>query len=69
MSEYHKIQTLFKRDMSSKHKLLIEGDWTLPEFEFLAGNEWTFTEKVDGMNIRVIFKDGAVTFGGRTDDA
>ena len=69
MSEYHKIQTLFKRDMSSKQKTLIEGDWTLPEFEYLAGNVWTFTEKVDGTNIRVIFNDGRVTFGGRTDDA
>ena len=69
VSEYHKIQSIFKRDMTSKHKTLIDGDWTLPEFEYLAGNTWTFTEKVDGTNIRVIFKDGAVTFGGRTADA
>ena len=69
MTEYHKIQTLFKRDMASKHKTLLEGQWTLPEFEYLAGNVWTFTEKVDGTNIRVIFKDGGVTFGGRTEDA
>ena len=68
MSEYHKIQTLFKRDMSNR-KTLIEGEWTLPEFEYLAGNVWVFTEKVDGTNIRVIFKDGTVTFGGRTADA
>ena len=69
MSEYHKIQTIFKRDMASKRKTLMEGDWTLTEFEYLAGNAWTFTEKVDGTNIRVIFKDGAVAFGGRTEDA
>lgn len=69
MSEYHKIQSIFKRDMNSKRKTLIEGDWTLPEFEYLASNTWTFTEKVDGTNIRVIFKDGTITFGGRTDDA
>jgi hypothetical protein len=69
VSEYHKIQTLFKRDMTSKHKTLLEGQWTLPEFEYLAGNVWTFTEKVDGTNIRVIFKDGGITFGGRTEDA
>ena len=69
MSEYHKIQSIFKRDMTSKRKTLIEGEWTLPEFEYLAGNAWTFTEKVDGTNIRVIFKDGGITFGGRTDDA
>lgn len=69
MSEYHKIQSIFKRDMNSKRKTLIEGDWTLPEFEYLADNTWTFTEKVDGTNIRVIFKEGNVTFGGRTEDA
>lgn len=69
MSEYHKIQSIYKRDMSSKRKTLIEGIWTLPEFEYLAGNVWTFTEKVDGTNIRVIFKAGGITFGGRTEDA
>ena len=69
MTEYHKIQSIFKRDMTSKRKTLIEGEWTLPEFEYLAGNAWTFTEKVDGTNIRVIFKDGCVTFGGRTENA
>lgn len=69
MSEYHKIQSIFKRDMSSKQKTLIEGQWTLPEFEYLSNNVWTFTEKVDGTNIRVIFKDDAITFGGRTKDA
>jgi hypothetical protein len=69
VSEYHKIQSIFKRDMTSPRKTLIEGDWTQPEFEYLAGNAWEFTEKVDGTNIRVILKDGAVTFGGRTDEA
>ncbi len=69
MSEYHKIQSIFKRDMSREQKLLIEGQWTLPEFEYLANNIWTFTEKVDGMNIRVIFKDRVITYGGRTDNA
>lgn len=69
MSEYHKIQSIFKRDMTTRHKTLLEGQWTLPEFDFLASNTWIFTEKVDGTNIRVIFKDGVITFGGRTDDA
>lgn len=69
MSEYHKIQSIFKRDMTIKQKTLIEGSWTIPEFEYLADNIWTFTEKVDGTNIRVIFKDGKITFGGRTEDA
>jgi ATP-dependent RNA circularization protein (DNA/RNA ligase family) len=66
MIEYPKIQTLFKRDMASGK--IIEGDFTLPEFEYLKDNIWVFTEKVDGTNIRVIFdKKGAVTFKGRTD--
>ena len=69
MTKYHKIQSLFKRDMTSKRKALIEGAWTLPEFEYLAGNVWTFTEKVDGTNIRVEASAGAVAFGGRTDNA
>lgn len=69
MNEYHKIQTLFKRDMKNNGKSLLEGKWTLPEFEFLAGNTWVFTEKVDGTNIRVMFRDGKITFGGKTDAA
>jgi len=70
MSEYHKIQTLFKRDMSNPRKPLIEGAWTHSEFEYLANNIWTFTEKVDGTNIRVVVEpSGAVSFGGRTDAA
>lgn len=67
MSEYHKIQTIFKRDMASKRKTLLEGQWTMPEFEYLADNQWVFTEKVDGTNIRVILEGGRVTFGGRSD--
>ena len=69
MNEYHKIQTLFKRDMERNGKTLLEGQWTLPEFEYLAGNAWVFTEKVDGTNIRVMLKDGVVTFGGKTASA
>lgn len=69
MKEYHKIQTVFKRDPETKHKTLLEGYYSLPEFEYLANNKWVFTEKVDGTNIRVYFRDGKVTFGGRTDRA
>lgn len=69
MNEYHKINTIFKRDMKSKRKPIIEGAWALPEFEYLTDNTWVFTEKVDGMNIRVILQNGGVTFGGRTDNA
>lgn len=69
MKEYHKIQTVFKRDMENKGKTLLEGQYSLPELEFLAGNQWTFTEKVDGTNIRVMWDGDGVKFGGKTDNA
>jgi len=72
MEEYHKINTIYKRDMANK-KRLIEGDWSTPEFEYLQHNKWEFTEKVDGTNIRVKITRVAnscwVEYGGRTDAA
>lgn len=59
---------MFKRDMTNKGKMLI-GVWTLPEFEYLQNNEWVFTEKVDGTNIRVIFNGNEIEYKGRTDNA
>lgn len=67
MKEYHKIQTVFKRDERTKR--IIEGDYTLPEFEYLKDNTWVFTEKVDGTNIRVMWNGESVVFGGKTDSA
>lgn len=73
MLEYVKINTLFKRDMANKGRI-IETEWACPEFEFLKYNEWVFTEKVDGTNIRVsavFYLDNRkeLRFGGRTDAA
>lgn len=67
MKEYHKIQSIYKRDEKT-HKF-IEGQFSLPEFEYLAHNQWIFTEKIDGTNIRVNWDCQRVTFGGRTDNA
>lgn len=68
MSEYHKINSVYKRDVSGKKMLF--GEFSCQEFAFLADNEWSFTEKVDGTNIRIIIpKVGAVTFRGKTDNA
>ena len=69
MKEYCKIQTVYKRDPATKHKTLLEGNFSTPELEYLAQNEWVFTEKIDGTNIRVQFENGSVTFGGRTDNS
>lgn len=68
MKEYHKIQTMFKRDMANKGKIII-GNWSLPEFEYLKDNKWVFTEKVDGTNIRVMFDGSEIRYNGKTDNA
>jgi ATP-dependent RNA circularization protein (DNA/RNA ligase family) len=69
MKEYHKINTIFKRDTSKPKNPIIIGEWSEPEFQFLANNVWVFTEKVDGTNIRIMWNDGKLTFGGKTDNA
>ena len=69
MNEYHKIQTVFDRDPTTKFKTLLMGQYATPDFEYLANNEWEFTEKIDGTNIRIMITDGTVSFGGRTDNA
>lgn len=68
MTEYHKIETLFERDMEGSKKL-IEGKFRNECIEFLKDNQWIFTEKVDGTNVRVIWDGHKVSFGGRTDNA
>jgi ATP-dependent RNA circularization protein (DNA/RNA ligase family) len=69
MTEYPKIQGLFKRD--PKTKKFIEDQWSLPEFEYLKYNLWHVTEKIDGTNIRVIWQPstGISIFKGKTDAA
>jgi len=67
MKPYHKIESAFVRD-DKTHKL-IDGAWRLPEFEYLKDLEWTWEEKVDGTNVRVMWDGSIVRFGGRTDNA
>ena len=69
MTQYHKIQTVYLRDPDTKFKTLLEGQFTIPEFEYLKDNTWTFNEKIDGTNIRIIWNGETVSFGGRTDNA
>lgn len=69
MKEYHKIQTVFKRDPNTKFKTLLEGDYSMPAFDYLKENLWVFTEKVDGTNIRVMINGNGVSYGGKTDSA
>ena len=69
MKTYHKIQTIYKRDPKNKNKTLLEGEFSMPEFEFLKDNKWIFTEKVDGTNIRVMYNGFELKYGGKTDAA
>lgn len=74
--EYPKIQGLYKRDMDKKspnYSKFIIGQYSKPEFEYLKDNEWVWTEKIDGTNIRIccytnpLIKE--IEFKGKTDRA
>lgn len=47
----------------------IIGEWTTPELKYLKDNQWVFTEKVDGTNIRIMWNGNDVVFAGRSDNA
>ena len=66
--KYHKILSLYKRNMEGDKKFII-GEWSTPELDYLRDNVWVFTEKVDGTNIRVMWNGEAVVLGGKTDNA
>lgn len=68
IKEYHKIETLFERDMNGNKKL-IEGKFRNTTVEYLKDNEWIFTEKIDGTNIRVFWDGHKIYFYGRTNNA
>lgn len=73
MKEYHKIESIFKR-YEKGHEYafkFIEGEYRLPEFEYLKDVIWTWDEKIDGTNIRLIAEPGAkdIRYGGKTERA
>ncbi len=65
MVEFPKIETLYVRDEKT-HKV-IPGQIRCPEFKLVG--DWFLTEKVDGTNVRIGYKDGQVELGGKTDSA
>jgi hypothetical protein len=75
MNEFPHIDSVYKRDGRGKFML---GEFSAPEFEYLKDLPWSWTEKIDGTNIRIMFNggkaareqgDGFVRFGGKTDNA
>jgi len=65
MREYHKINSLFKRDQRGN----FTDQWALDYFEYLAPMKWFWDEKIDGTNIRVNWDGESIKFGGRTEKA
>lgn len=65
---YPKILSIYKRAEKKPYKF-IDGEWRKPWIEYLKDNEWRWTEKVDGTNIRIHWDGDLVRFGGKTDKA
>ena len=65
MREYHKINSIFKRD--ERDRFLDE--YSDSVFEYLKDNIWTWYEKIDGTNIRIMWDGNKIQIGGRTDNA
>src|SRR5215471_20483943 len=65
MTEYHKIETVYERD--PKTFKVIPSVLRNPVYRLIKESE--FTEKIDGTNIRCIWQEGKLTFGGKTDSA
>lgn len=61
--EYPKTENLFNR--GPNHKCTI-GDFRCPEFR--AVNRWRVTEKIDGMNMRVIFHPAVLVDGSEYEE-
>lgn len=68
MKKYEKIETVFERDTMGTKKLKY-GCYRNNAVKYTAGNEWQWTEKIDGTNVRVHWDGHKVSFGGRTDNA
>lgn len=68
MKKYTKIDTIFERDLNGTKKL-IKGKFRDKTVEFLKDNEWICTEKIDGMNIGIVWDGHTVSYQGRTERA
>lgn len=67
ITTYPKIDGLFLRDPTDKK--IVPGAFRSQEVKYLENNDWIWTEKIDGTNIRVIWDGYTVSFAGRTNRA
>jgi len=70
IEEYTKINTIFQRE-EKKPRKIIEGLYSTPEIQYLKDNEWVFTEKIDGTNVRAHFdpSEDSIIFSGKTESS
>lgn len=68
MYEYHKIETLYKRDIEGTKKLM-PGVYRDETVESLKDIMWQFTEKIDGTNIGIFWDGHKIHIQGRTERA
>lgn len=64
-AEYEKIETLYERDKET-FKVRV-GELKNRTYSLLK--TWHWTEKVDGTNIRCVYREGKLTFGGKSEAA
>lgn len=64
--KYPKMNTLWKR-AEDKKAIIMPGEYS--QIEFTNVKYWLVSEKIDGMNMRVIYTKDGVEFRGRTDKA
>lgn len=62
---YHKIDSLWVFDNTKKE--FIKGSFRNEAVELLKNCLWTFTEKIHGTNLRVMWDGYSVTVGGRSE--
>ncbi len=77
---YHKINAPYKRWQKNLHTqdMLPEGtnygdfkigEFASEEFEYLFNNDWIWSEKLDGTNIRIYINNDSFDIKGRSDNA
>jgi len=66
MIHYPKIETLYERD---KETFKVTDVFKLPEFGLIDPKRWIFTEKIDGMNMRISPLVAGLDVRGRGDNA
>lgn len=66
MTEYQKIETLYKFDNTTK---TYTGEFYNQYVEYLRNNRWLTSEKVNGTNVSVQFDSHRIEFHGRTERA